>query len=127
MTQPVVHVVNASTHELFIDHDPNWDDQVLVVDGEPVDSIYRLPAGACAVVTIAAAISPAKDANLIGVVLSDGQHYDYGTAGFYQATIGHDENGLLGVTDELVHRQPRIGYALEARTDWSMTLRFADR
>jgi hypothetical protein len=127
MTQPVVHVVNASAHALFIDHDPNWDDQILVVDGQPVDSIFHLPAGACAVLTVAADTSAAKDANLIGVIFSDGKHYDYGSAGSYQATIGHGADGLLGVTDQAIHRQPRIGYVLEAQTDWSMTLRFADR
>lgn len=127
MSSPVVHVNNNTSRDLYIDHDPNWDDQVLLIDGEPIPDIYCLPANSSTKVSIDMRGHKAKDEYLMGIIFSDGKNYDYGPAGAYQSSIGHDPNtGLLGVTDESTLKNPAVRYTIENQTDWSVEMKFVD-
>lgn len=127
MTHPVVHVSNRSSHEICIARDPNWDDQVLLVDGRSARYTLCLTPGTAAEVGIDVGDDSTPDANLMGVIFADGHQFDYGESGAYQTTIGHHEDsGLLAVTDESTIRRPAVQYAIANQTQWSMDMTFVD-
>ncbi|HVW50835.1 MAG TPA: hypothetical protein VHC91_10640 [Trinickia sp.] len=127
MTNPIVRVTNLSTQEVCIERDPNWDDQVLTIDGARTHHTLCLSPGVDANVSIDANGDASTDPNLMGVIFSDGKDVTYGNAGGYQTTIGHDaDSGLLAVTDEFKLRSPSIQYSLGNQTQWSMDMTFAD-
>ena len=126
MNYPVVTVKNNASHDIFVDSDPNWDDQVLKIDGKPIDSIYTLPHGS----VIEISIDWDDDAGsemMMGVIFADAPDYDYGGAGFYQLTIGQlEQSGNLGFSDGDVEGQVQVYYTLEDQQPWSMTMNFVD-
>lgn len=120
MASLAVTVRNDTHQALFIDRDPNWDDQVLTIDGTPQEQIYSLTAGGSAVVGVTA------DYNEMGVIFSTVQNYDSGDNGFYQLTIGPSDDGNLGVTDGGPNGSPTVKYALSGQTPMSMTMTFTN-
>lgn len=115
MDSLAVTVNNDSSQDLFIDGDPNWDDQVLTIDGTPQEQVYRLPPGASAAVGITA------DYNEMGVMFGSGN--DSWT---YQLSIGPDENGNQSVTDSYIHGTPPVNYTVRDQAPLSMTMVFTD-
>ncbi|WP_206951556.1 hypothetical protein [Trinickia acidisoli] len=127
MTDPVVHVTNHASHKVCIAHDPNWDDQVLLVDGRAAKRTRCLAPGAQADVGIRLGADTEPEEYLIGVIFADGKDFDYGKAGAYQTTIGHHpDTGLLAVTDEHTIRAPSVQYSTGNQTQWSMDMTFVD-
>jgi hypothetical protein len=127
MTDPVVRVTNHSTQEVCIAHDPNWDDQVLLIDGSAVTRTLCLEPGVDADVSIRLGRNTAPEENLMGVIFSDGKDFTYGNSGAYQTTIGHHrDTGFLSVTDEYPIRTPSVQYAVSNQTEWSMDMTFVD-
>lgn len=118
MDSLAVTVRNDTHHELFIDGDPNWDDQELTVNGTPQEQIYGLAAGSSAVVGITA------DYNEMGVIFATTRNYDYDGGGFYQLTIGPSADGNLGVTDGGPNGSPTVQYTLADQAPLSMTMTF---
>ncbi|RKP51088.1 hypothetical protein [Trinickia fusca] len=128
MSQIVVHVSNQTSRDLFVAGDPNWDDQALLVDGQPFDRAYRLAAKASADISMNWAEQDTPGENMMGVIVADGTDYDYGSAGAYQMTIGrHPETGLLGVTQESTLNDPTVRHVDANGTPWSMQMSFVDR
>jgi len=127
MTDPVVRVTNLSNQEVCIAHDPNWDDQVLLIDGSAVTRTLCLAPGIDANVGIHMGRYTEPREHLMGVIFSDGKDFTYGHAGAYQTTIGHHrDTGLLAVTDDYEIRTPSVQYTVANQTQWSMDMTFVD-
>jgi hypothetical protein len=127
VSDPVLYVTNHSTRDVFIAGDPNWDDQVLMVNGERTKGVQRLAPEQSATVSVQWGPHENGEEHMMGVIFADGRQYDYGPAGAYQMSIGqHAETGLLGVTDEHVIKRPAFEYATTNPTPWSMDVEFVD-
>ena len=123
MSQPVVTVKNHSSRDVFIEGDPNWDDQTLLIDGQAESGAY--PLGPDQSVQLSVDWSGPGNAYMLGVIFADGPDYDYGGDGFYQLALGQDEgSGLLGVTEG--DGQAKISYSVSQQTAWTVTMDFAD-
>jgi hypothetical protein len=124
---PVLLVKNQTSRDLCIEHDPNWDDQQLFINGKPTSELYCLPPDESARVSIDVRGVTHKDEHMMGVIFTDTKHYNYQDGGVYQTTIGHHpDTQLLDVTDEYVLTEPSMSYTVDDRTDWSATLTFVD-
>ena len=127
MTDPVVRVANHASQQVCIARDPNWDDQVLLIDGRPANQTRCLAPGALAEVSVRLGENASPDENLMGVIFADGKDFNYGRAGGYQTTIGqHAETALMDVTDEHKIRTPAVQYSVANQTPWSMDMTFVD-
>ena len=91
MSHPVVTVINNASHDIFVDGDPNWDDQVLKIDGVPVDSIYTLSPGSAIEISIDWDDASGSEM-MMGVIFADAPNYDYGGDGFFQLSLGQLEH-----------------------------------
>ncbi len=118
-----VTVRNQSSHDVYVDRDPNWDDQVLTFDGVPGEGIYLLAPGSSVVVGITD-----DDYNQMGVIFAGAKNYEYPPgAWFYQLTIGPDpDTGDQSVTDSYISGSPTVEYRLEDQEPLSMTMVFVD-
>jgi hypothetical protein len=127
MTDPIVRVANHATTPVCIARDPNWDDQVLLIDGRELKQTRCLSPGADTSLGIRVGTDTAPDENLLGVIFADSKDFERGQAGGYQATIGHHATtGLLSVTDEHTFGSPSTRYAVANQTPWSMDMTFVD-
>jgi hypothetical protein len=127
VSDPVVHISNHSSRDVFIAPAPNWDDQVLLLDGRRLAGAHRLGLGESATLSVQMGPQDQGNEHMMGVIFADGTDYDYGEAGAYQLSIGQNaETGLLGVTDEYTIRCPAVQYAATDRTAWSMNIAFVD-
>jgi hypothetical protein len=127
VSDAIVHVTNHSTRDLFIARDPNWDDQVLLLDGRRLNGAHRLGPEESADVSLPMGPNDGAEEYLMGVIFADGADYDYGSAGGYQMSIGHhSETGLLDVTDEYTLRSPAVRYTMTDYTPWSVKMDFLD-
>ena len=123
MSLATVTVKNHSSRDIYIDNDPNWDDQKLLLDDKPLRRGYTLQPDRSARISVD--WNGPGNAYMMGVIFADGPDYDYGDNGFYQLTIGQDEDsGLLDVTEG--GGEAKIAYAIGQQTPWSMTMDFAD-
>jgi hypothetical protein len=119
MGKLAVTAQNQTSNIVYIDRDPNWDDQVLTINGAPQMEIYALNPGASAVVGVD------WDATEMGVIFATTKNYDYDGTGFYQLTIGQDGD-KLGITDGGPNGTPTFTYTLQDQQSLSMTMVFAD-
>lgn len=123
MSRLAVTVRNQTAEPLFIDHDPNWDDQQLTVGGVPQTSAYELAPDATAVVG-----TTNPEETEMGVIFAVSTRYDFDGTGFYQLSLGPVDDGLLGVEDgDDPVGQPPFTYALTDRAEMSMTMTFSPR
>ena len=126
MTDPVVHVTNQANHPVCIARDPNWDDQVLLINGRPASRSLCLTPGTAANVGVRLGTDTAPDEQLMGVIFANAKDFHYGQVGMYQTTIGqHPDTSLLSVTDEYTSGSPAVTYAVSNQTQWSMDMTFA--
>src|SRR4029077_610264 len=117
MSNPVVTVKNNARIDIFVDGDPNWDDQELIIDGKVSTEIYTLTKGATITVSVNWE-SPGAE-QMIGVIFAQTKNYDNGGA-FYQLAVGQDQAGNLAITDENTHGKLDIRYTLGDQAPWSM-------
>jgi hypothetical protein len=95
VSDPLVHVTNFCSRDLFIAPDPNWDDQVLLFDGERLTEARRLQAKQSATLSTPMGPDGGGGEYLMGVIFADGIDYEYGAAGAYQIAIGQQpETGM---------------------------------
>jgi hypothetical protein len=95
VSDPLVHVTNFCSRDLFIAPDPNWDDQVLLFDGERLTEARRLQAKQSATLSTPMGPDGGGGEYLMGVIFADGIDYEYGAAGAYQIAIGQQpETGV---------------------------------
>jgi hypothetical protein len=127
VSDPVLHVTNHSTREIFIDRDPNWDDQILLLDGRRLNRAHCLGPEQSATVSLPKGGESEGNEHMMGVIVADGRDYDYGSAGAFQMSIGQNpETRLLAVTDEYTIKRPAIQYAATGQQAWSMNIEFID-
>jgi len=120
MDSVAVTVKNDASEIVYIDRDPNWDDEILTIDGKPTMQIYPLNPGAKVVVGT-------KDGgDEMGVIFATSPDYDDGKSGFYQLAIGQDDSGTMGVKDGDPFGHPTVNYSLHDRKPMSMTMLFVD-
>ena len=125
MGNPVVTVLNNSHRDIFIDGDPNWDDQILKVNGKPIERPYKLNESASVKVSVDWDEPGAE--LMMGVIFADAANYDYGNVGFYQLSIGQElGSGNLGVTDGDASGKPLVRYTVDDQNPWFMTMIFVD-
>jgi phage gpG-like protein len=122
MDKLAVTVKNESEEILYIDGDPNWDDQVLTINGTPQKEIYGLNPGGSS----QAVVGVVGDSNEFGVIFATSRDSDSDGSGIYQLTIAPDDGGTLGVTDGGPSGHPTVNYTLDDRKPLSMTMRFVD-
>lgn len=116
-----VTVKNDASLDLYISGDPNWDDQVLTIDGEPQEQVCILHPGSSVVVGLTV------DYNEMGVIFASGDNYDYDPGiWLYQLTIGPGAGGNLTVTDGEPMKDPTAHYTLADQEPLSMTMTFVD-
>jgi len=121
MSNPVVTVKNNASIDIFVDGDPNWDDQELMIDGKAITGIYTLTKGTTVTVSVKWESRGAEQ--MIGVIFAQTKNYDAGGA-FYQLAVGQDQAGNLAVTEEDAHGKLNIRYTLSDQAPWSMTMNF---
>jgi len=126
MTNPVITVNNNSSHDVYVDGDPNWDDQVLHINGKRVHSVYTLAQGLS--IEVSVNWEGPGDELMLGVIFADAAQYDYGSnVGFYQLSFGQaPATGNLDVTDSYINGEPQVQYSVADQTPWSMTMTFVD-
>ncbi|MGN6669813.1 MAG: hypothetical protein ACTHKH_22995 [Trinickia sp.] len=127
MTDPILRVANHASYPVCIAHDPNWDDQVLVIGGRVGNRTRCLEPGTKTQIGILGGADTARDEHLMGVVFADAKDFESGKVGVRQATIGHHpDTGLLAVTDVHTFGTPSVGYTIANETQWSMDMTFVD-
>jgi hypothetical protein len=127
VNDPVLHLTNHSTRDVFIARDPNWDDQVLLLDGQRLRSARRLRPDESATLSLPMPPGGRASEEMMGVIFADGPNYNYGSAGAYQMSIGQQpETSLLAVTDEYRIKRPAIEYLATRQQAWSMDIEFVD-
>ena len=123
MRKPIVTVSNSSSHKVYIEGDPNWDDQKLLLNDKPMHGVHTLAPNHS--VQLSVRDASAGNAGMMGVIFADGRGYNSGGAGFYQLTIGQSEDGgLLDVTDG--DGRAKVRYMVSQQTEWSMTMDFTN-
>ena len=125
MSNPSVTVSNQSSGDIYLNGDPNWDDQKLLVNGQPiVPSGEKIGKGMD--VTISVEWDGNRSAHMVGMIISDSFNYDDGAA--YQMTFGEDpEMGYMTRTETYDWGEPGITYRMKDRHTWEMTLEFKDK
>ncbi|UTH73435.1 hypothetical protein [Chromobacterium sp. IIBBL 290-4] len=123
MSNPVVTIKNHASRSVFIEGDPNWDDQVLLMNQQPLAQMAELKPDQS--VQLSVEWNGPANEYMMGVIFADGPDYDYGGDGFYQLTLGQQaESGLLDVTEGA--GEAKVGYTVTLQTPWTMTMDFAD-
>jgi hypothetical protein len=124
MSNPIVTVRNSASANVFVDGDPNWDDQELIIDGKPATGIYTLAPGATITVSVDWG-QPAAEL-MMGVIFADTTNYNSGGA-FYQESVGQDPStGNLAITDTNTLGNPNFKYTVGDQAPWSMTINFTN-
>ena len=127
VTDPVVHVTNQANHPVCIARDPNWDDQVLLINGRPATRSLCLAPGTAANVGVRAGADAQPEENWMGIIFAEATNFHYGQVGMYQTTFGqHPDTNLLSVTDEHTSGTPAVRYSVANQTQWSMDMTFVD-
>jgi hypothetical protein len=114
-----VTVKNESSFEIKISGEPNWDDQVITIDGKPHKKTYSLARGASAVVGVT------LDNDEMGVYFTSRELGGAGEA-TYSMEIGPNAAGNEDVTDSTTFGTPAVKYTLHDQQPLSMTMVFVD-
>lgn len=126
MSNPCVTVQNNSSRDVFVSGDPNWDDQELFINGKLLEGTWLVSKGE----SVEASVDwggTSGDENMMGIIFSEEENYDFGKLGFFQMTIGRDqETGNLGVTDCYTKEPLTIKYNSTSQKLWTFTLGFED-
>ena len=122
---------NQSKDVVFISDDPNWDDQILIVNGEELGGgTYPLAPGDSAdITTNLIQEAPDEDGIELGVIFADNDNYDIEGRG-YQEWVGQDpDTGLMSLRHagdaEMGH--PRFELKVLSQSRSTLQLSFLDR
>ena len=116
--------INATSGDLIIDGDPNWDDQQLRIDGTIVNAPYTSPKGQ----SVAASVDgwgATGNENMMGIWYVGPDNNNENRNNF-QMTIGQNSKGLMDVTDVYPLPPMTIKYTIIAQTKWDIVLKFED-
>ena len=116
-------IQNSSTVGLNLSGDPNWDDQVLLVNGKRLQSeAFLIAPGLSAIACVVWGDALPTD-SMMGILVEDG------AGGSFQLTIGQDPGiQKMAVTDPdpYIYGSPKVNYVTTVQTEWSVTLVFRD-
>jgi hypothetical protein len=112
-----VLVKNRSSRPLFIERDPNWDDQVLLVSGRKLGARHEVAPGSRATIS-QNGWGDQGDEYMMGVIFSEN------TEAAYQLSVGQAPE--LGITEDSSWGELHTRYELSNQQPWSMTMMFTD-
>lgn len=124
MSNPVLVVESKTAKDIYVSGDPNWDDQVLIINGSTDVGYGRVTEGTPATVSVDWGENP-PDELMMGVIISEQK---YGNESAYQLSIGVDpDSGKMGVAEPYSYGDPTIQYTARDQTSTSVTLVFTDK
>jgi len=117
--------INATSGDLLIDGDPNWDDQVLRVDGKIIESAYTSPAGEAVAADVRGWPEDSQDPLMMGIwyVGPDNNHENRNN---FMMSIGRSKEGLMDITEVYALDPMTIKYSVVVQTKWVLVLKFVD-
>ena len=122
MANPVLVVKSDTEIPLYVSGDPNWDDQVLILNGSTDQGYAEASEGSPVTASVEWNFPP--DSLMMGVYVSQGE---LNSQDFYSLSIGVDpDSGLMGVTDSVLFGSPTVTYAITGQTEDTVTLTFTD-
>ena len=110
--------INATSGDLNVTYDPNWDDQKLMINCK-LNKPCTCPSGQALKSSVE--FQEAGNGFILGIIFTAGQK-----GGGIQMTIGQGENGLMGVTEDNALDPVTIKYSVISQTAWTVTLLFED-
>lgn len=120
---PVLIVQSETSKDIYVSGDPNWDDQVLILNGS-TDKGYALVTEDSPVTASVNWEFP-PDRLMMGVLISEQK---YGDESAYQLTIGvNPDTGKMDVTEPGSYGDPSIQYSITKRTEDTVTLLFTNK
>ncbi|MDR0225093.1 MAG: hypothetical protein LBI66_01625 [Burkholderiaceae bacterium] len=128
---PKVTVNNSTSSDIFIASDPNWDDQILTIDGVKQNTPFKLTSSGIVVVSVTYDIGTQKssvrgtdDRYEMGIIFSASKDFDTDPDG-YQLVIGKNGAGKLDVTDGGPEEAtPSFNYRISDQNPESMLMTF---
>lgn len=114
--------MNATSSDLYIDGDPNWDDQQLKIDGRIIRSPYISSSGQ----SVGCSIDWPEDIGdgyMMGIIFSGNNLENQNS---FQMTIGQNSQGLMTITENYPIEPLSIKYSVVAQTEWILVLKFED-
>lgn len=126
MNSSIVVCINATSKNLKIDGDPNWDDQKVRIDGDLVSSIYSLQPGESVGVSLEnqwTDKAAKNNHNMMGFMFS-GEKDNYENQNTFQITIGRNRESIMSITDFDTFKPMRIKHNVIARTKWLVVVKF---
>ena len=122
-------IQNNASAGLYLSADPNWDGQILFVNGKRMHGgSFLIEPGLSATASVGWDDSPPAE-YMMGIIISEDENPDYGKGGSFQLTIGLDPSTKkMAVTDPEPYTSgsPKESYIVTAQTEWSLTLVFSD-
>lgn len=132
LNNPTILSINATNGPLLIDHDPNWDDQVLYFNGEltknpdgSYDTSYTSAPGEAVAASVYGWSDTDGGPNMVGIYYA-GPNNQGENRNMFMMTIGWDGGGKLSVTDQSTLPDMTIRYSVVAQTKWVLVLKFED-
>lgn len=117
--------INATSGDLIIDGDPNWDDQQLRIDGILVHAPYTSPKGQSVAASVQGWGNDEGNEMMMGIWYV-GPNNNNENQNSFQMTIGQNAKGLMDVTENYPLAPMTIKYTIIAQTKWDLVLKFED-
>ncbi len=121
----IVVSINATSGDLIIDGDPNWDDQQLRIDGVIINSPYTSPSGQSVGARVDGWGENDGNENMMGIWYV-GPNNNNENQNNFMMTIGQNSDGLMDVTEVDPLDPMTIKYSVVTRTKWILVLKFED-
>jgi len=128
MNSSIVVCINATSKNLKIDGDPNWDDQEVCIDGKLIKSCFSSQPGESVGVSVNTQWtdeSAKNNHNMMGFLFS-GENDNDENQNTFQMTIGRNQEDLMSITDIDTFKPMTIEHNVIARTKWLVVVQFED-
>ena len=116
-SESAVLCINATSKNLKVDYDPNWDDQQLTINCKLNTSCECPPAQA---------VKSSVDFQDEGNDYALGIMFSLSNSNGYQMTVGQGSDGLMGITESDTWGPTTFKYTIINQTAWTITLLFED-
>lgn len=123
--ESIVVSINATSGDLKIDGDPNWDDQELRIDGKISNEAYSSPKGQAVGAGVDGWTDKSAGELMMGIEYSGSKNNNQ-ESNTIQMSVGLNKDGLMSVTDQNDYGTPTIKYSVIAQTKWILVLKFED-
>ncbi len=123
--ESIVVSINATSGDLMIDGDPNWDDQQLLIDGVLINSPYTSSSGESVGASVEGWGENDGNEYMMGIWYV-GPNNNHENQNNFQMTIGQNSDGLMDITEVYPLNPMTIKYTVVARSKWALVLKFED-